>query len=163
LIKPRRYKESYKINFYTKSGSHIAEFNFAQFITGGKPHFNFDIEGLDVGCFNLFANVFVILVDKYIVTSMITYDQQQQRFGLELITREAGDNEIYYGKFFNSRYENEDRIFKFNNGRFLIKKSDYFVSFEDYFDSKVIRQIAENTKIINNFHFKTFELRSNIC
>lgn len=91
---------------------------------------------------------------------MICYDQQQQRFNLELITREAGDNEIYFGKFFNSKYEHDDRLYKFKNGRFLIKKSDYFVSFEDYFDSKVIREITESTKIINNFHFKTFELRS---
>lgn len=149
-----------QINFYTKSGSHIAEFNFATFATGGKPHFNFDLDSIDVGCFNLFSNVFVILVDKYIVTSMIKYDQQQQRFNLELITREENDNEIYYGKFFNSKYEHEDRIFKFVNGRFLIKKKDYFVSFEDYFDSKVIREIGDHTKIINNFHFKTFELRS---
>jgi hypothetical protein len=160
LIKRRRYSSLIKINFYTKSGSHIAEFNFANFLTGGKPHFNFDLDSLDVGCFNLFANVFVILVDKYIVTSMIRYDQQQQRFDLQLITRDVGDNEIYYGKFFNSRYEHLDRLYKFKNGRFLIKKSDYFVSFEDYFDSKAIREIADNTKIINNFHFKTFELRS---
>lgn len=131
-------------------------------MTGGRPQFSFDIDSLDVGCFNLFSNVFVILVDKYIVTSMIHYDHQQQRFNLQLITRDAGDNEIYFGKFFNSRYENEDRVFKFKNGRFLIKKKDYFVSFEDYFDSKVIREITETTKIINNFHFKTFELRSKL-
>lgn len=121
-----------------------------------------DIENLEVGCFNLFSNIFVILVDKYIITSMIQYDHQKQQFNLKLITREKGDNDLYYGKFFNSRFEKGDRFFKFKNGRFLIKKADYFVSFEDYFDTKIIRSLTKDTQIINNFHFKTFELRSKL-
>lgn len=131
-----------------------------QFITGGKPGWGFDLDNLEVGCYNLVANIFVILVDKYIITSMIEYDNQQQQFNLALITREAGDNQLYYGKFFNSRFEAGDRFFKFKNGRFLIKKKDYFVSFEDYFDPKIIRHLTPETQIINSFHFKIFELRS---
>ena len=92
---------------------------------------------------------------------MISYDACQQQFNLQLITREDGSNDLYYGKFFNSRYEAGDKFFKLKNGRFLIKKKDYFVSFEDYFESKVIKELDTHTKIINNFHFKTFQLRRN--
>jgi hypothetical protein len=151
-----------KIIFLTKSGTHICEFDFGQFITGGKVSADLNLDTVEVGCFNLFSNIFVILVDKYIVTSMLSYDETKQEFNLQLITREDGSNDLYYGKFFNSKYESGDKLFKLRNGRFLIKKKDYFVSFEDYFDSKVIKELDSQTKIINNFHFKTFQLRKNV-
>ena len=91
----------------------------------------------------------MILVDKYIITCMINYEDEKQSFNLHLITRDEGVNDLYFGKFF-----------KLNNGRFLIKKKDYFVSFEDYFDSKIIKTVGTSTKVINSFHFKTFQLRS---
>ena len=93
---------------------------------------------------------------------MIVYKEEQQMFVLQLITRDEGVNDLYYGKFFNSRYEAGDKFFKMNNGRFLIKKRDNFVSFEDYFDSRIIKQVGDDTKIVNSFHFKTFQLRSRL-
>lgn len=102
----------------------------------------------------------MILVDKYIITCMINYEDEKQSFNLHLITRDEGVNDLYFGKFFNSKYESGDKFFKLNNGRFLIKKKDYFVSFEDYFDSKIIKTVGTSTKVINSFHFKTFQLRS---
>lgn len=129
---------------------------------GGRPESGLDLNNLEVGCFNLGANIFVILLDKYVVGAVLSFEDQQQAFQLNLMTKEQGVNDLYYGKFYNTRYTQGDKFYKLPNGRFLLKKEDRFISFEDYFETNAFKKLDEQTTVLSNFHFQTFQTRSKL-
>lgn len=151
---------SVQIWFLTKSGSHLAKFDLARFVLGEKATMALDLQRLEVGCFNLGANIFVILLDQYVIGAVLSFEEQQQAFQLNLMTKHQDLNDIYFGKFYNTRYAKGDKFYKLPNGRFLLKQEDRFISFEDYFETSAFKKLDEQTTVLSNFHFQTFSTRS---
>jgi hypothetical protein len=146
-----------QIYFYTKSGGMFTKFDCKKFLYADKKRV--EIEGLEIACLNLFSNIFVVLVDKYILTAVIKFDDHLQRFQLKLIYKEEPASQLYFGTLYNARFETGDKVYQLDNGRIILKKPEHVISVDDYFDSKAVVKLNDNVTVINNFQFKMYQMR----